>query len=226
MYDELQGLDVVIAYVLQHGNTNWSSDWRHRPNSAPGLFTERNAAHRAAQLLAHEHSAFFLREVPALCLQSPEGLHIITDYLNPVPFSHIAPPQLATYLQLGEPTSELVHKLTKISGKPATTSLIRMQLDANTPTTPAARKRLTNWSSFRIADESAIHWCDEETDLDRRRIRAIHALFLKVNPPNQVVQQRTLFANDHSDDPADPINREVGRGLQALWKFLSDGDGR
>lgn len=226
MHDELQGLDVVIAYVLQHGNRNWSSNWRDRPQSSPSLFTDRNAAHRAAHLLAHEDSTFFIREVPALCLQSPEGLHIVTDYLDPTPFSKVAPAQLAPYLRLGKSTSELVRMLTTGNGSPAIPTLIQMQLDASATTTLAARKRLTNWSSFTVPDSTAIHWCEEESELDRRRIRAIHALFLKVNPPSQVVQQRTLFAADHRDDPGDSVRREFGRGLQELMKFLSGRDAK
>ena len=227
MHDELQGLDVVIAYVLQHGNRNWHADWRHQPQSAPGLFTSRQAASKAAHATAHEDSEFYLREVPAFCLKSPNGLTIIADYLHPKPFDGIATQWANDFLRLGQSTEAIGRYLTLGNdGKPRTPSLITMQLEANTPTTSAARKRLNNWWSLPLDETGALQWCADESTIDRRRMRALQAEFLKVNAPEQVAQQDSLFADQHSDDPGDPIRREFGRGLQELMKFLSDGDSK
>jgi len=213
MAEQLLWVDIVIAHVLLHGNVEWPTTWVHGEQSAPGLFSTREAARAAAEAQRSPSSVFYIREVPAICLRTESSIHLVADYRQPRPFSGMSVSRFSRLLKTGTSLEQLFAALSPMSGcwvePPPKHSLLRIQLDSDAELTSAKSRRLTNWWSMVCVHEQ-LAWTAEESTIDRTRLNAIRLAFLRVNstPPEPDTSVRILPS-------ARPDNAQRGPMLSA-----------
>jgi hypothetical protein len=187
----------VQAYVLIRGRNAWNSTWVQNYKGTGAVHLTLAEAKNAAEAQRVQGSVFYIRQVPALALNSSEGTVLLVEFHSDNCFGKWDAKKGAEKLLIGTPMDQVITVLGRCSlwkaPVPSIHSFIAVKAEWDVPETMPARASFKRWVSDSVGPKYYLNWSEYPSDKSRGGVNAIIRAFGKINEAGALSEAEKEF---------------------------------
>ena len=175
----------AVVYVLIRGRNAWHSTWVTNYKGTGAVYLTLDEAKRAAEKQRVQGSVFYIRQVPAVALNSREGTVVMVEFHSDTCFGNWDSTLGAKALTIGTPMSVVIAALgrdgTWRAPLPSRHSYITVKAAWNAVESMHASRRFTRWASQSQGPRIHLTWDAYDGGKSRSGVNAVIRAFTRVN---------------------------------------------
>jgi hypothetical protein len=225
----------VQAYVLIRGRNAWNSTWVQNYMGTGAVYLTLVEAKKAAEAQRVQGSVFYIRQIPAMALNSTEGSVLLVEFHSDNSFGKWDTKNGADELVIGTPLSQVITALGRgglwKTPVPSKHSFITVKTGWDTLETVPPRGSFTRWTSQSQGPNYYLKWNEYSGRYSRGGINAIIRTFNSINTDEARSTAEKEFAALHKEwnrtltpeETGDMLN-EMAAGKSAIEAALELGE--